>query len=245
MEIHVLMIVGEEEIPIKDLYYVLMKCGYGNANDCKTLIKHLHVYVNDILVNDVCFQVSSLDEVRVDEQVISWPFVYYMMNKPQGYICANHDKYWPCVIDFINEKDCYCLGRLDKDTTGLLIITNDVSFSKKLLLPQNHVEKTYLVKVDHPLDERLVALFHQGIVIDNDILCQSAQLDIIDEYDCYVTICEGKYHQVKKMFLSCGYHVVQLKRVSFAKMTLDDTLKEGDYRPLTQHEFQKLEKCIE
>lgn len=244
MEIHDLMIVGEEEILIKDLYYVLMKCGYGNVRECKTLIRHHYVYVNDILVDDVNTQVSNQDEVRVGEHVISWPFVYYMMNKPNGYICANHDNKWPCVMNLIDHEDCFCLGRLDKDTTGLLIITNDKSFFKKLLLPQNHVEKTYLVKVDKYLDEQLVSLFEKGIIIDYHFLCQSAQLYIIDAYHCYITICEGKYHQVKKMFLSCGYRVMQLKRISFADIKLDVSLKEGEYRFLNQYEFQKLEKHI-
>lgn len=242
MEIVDLMIVGEEGIHIKDLYYVLMKCGYGNVRKCKTLIKHHHVLVNGITIDDVCYQVSSLDQVKVNNQLLSWPFVYYMMNKPKGYICANTDSYWPCVIDLIDCKECYCLGRLDKDTTGLLILTNDSSLSKKLLLPQNHVDKTYLVQVDLPLKEELISLFDKGIVIDYHQVCQSAKLELIDLYHCYITIHEGKYHQVKKMFLSCGYHVVELKRIRFAGIELDDNLKEGEYRALTENEFQKLEK---
>lgn len=244
MEIQDQMIVGEEEILIKDLYYVLMKCGYGNVKKCKELIKHHHVYVNNHIIDDICFQVTSLDEIKVNDEKLSWPFVYYMMNKPKGYICARLDKQWPCVIDLLDEKDCYCVGRLDKDTTGLLILTNDVSLSKKLLLPQNHVEKTYLVRVDQPLKENLILLFRKGIVIDDHVLCQSAKLEISDSYHCYVTIHEGKYHQVKKMFLSCGYRVVQLKRVCFAEIELDERLCEGDYRSLTFDEFQKLEKLI-
>lgn len=244
MAICVQTIVGEEEILIKDLYYVLMKCGYGNVKTCKTLIKHHHVFVNDVMVDDICFQVSDKDNIQIDNQKIIWPFVYYMMNKPKNYICANTDQHLACVIDLIDQKDCYCLGRLDKDTTGLLILTNDVSLSKKLLLPQNHVEKTYFVEVNHPLKTALISSFQKRVTIDNHILCQSAKLELVDSYHCYVTLCEGKYHQIKKMFLSCGYQVTQLKRVAFAGISLDESLNEGKYRHLTQSEFQKLEKMI-
>ncbi len=244
MEIQDQMIVGEEGIVIKDLYYVLMKCGYGNARKCKNLIKKKMVLVNHMYIVDPLYQVSYDDHIIINQQNIRWPFVYYMLNKPKRYICANYDKQWPCVIDLIQEKDCYCLGRLDKDTTGLLLITNDVNLSKKLLLPQNHVLKTYFVTVDSVLKESLIEDFLSGIMIDFSIKCQSARLEIIDSFHCYVTLSEGKYHQVKKMFLSCGYHVIELKRTNFANISLDEQLKEGEYRSLTKDEFQKLENLL-
>ena len=241
MEIQDLMIVGEEEIVIKDIYYVLMKCGYGNVRQCKNIIRQKSVFINQICIDTPLFQVSSDDQIVVNHNLIEWPFVYYMLNKPKGYICAHKDQRWPCVMDLIRKDDCYCVGRLDRDTTGLLLITNDVNLSKKLLLPQNHIKKTYFVTVDSPLKQHLIKYFRDGIVIDFKIRCQSAQLEIIDSYHCYVTLCEGRYHQVKKMFLTCGYHVVELKRVSFADILLDEQLAEGEYRYLTKKEFQKLE----
>lgn len=237
----VLMIAGEEGIAIKELYYVLMKAGLGNVKQCKTMIRHQQVKVNNQMIEDIHLLVDDNDRIMVNHHQIKWPFVYYMLNKPKGYICASHDQKWPCVNELITDKDCYCLGRLDKDTTGLLIMTNDVSLSKRLLLPKNHVEKTYCVKVDHLLSNDLIESFVKGVVIDDHVLCRSAQLTIINQYECYVTLSEGKYHQVKKMFLSCGYRVIELKRMSFAGILLDENLNYGEYRCLNKNEFQKLE----
>ena len=141
---------------IKDLYYVLMKNKLGNHKICKTLIRHGEIRVNDQVITDVRYPVKADDIIMYHHiQLNAQPFVYYMMNKPADYLCANHDKYHQCVIDLIGREDCYCLGRLDIDTTGLLIITNDTSLSKKLLLPQNHVNKKYYVTTKFPLKDEL------------------------------------------------------------------------------------------
>lgn len=237
------MIVGEEEITIKKLYLILMKHQFGNAKECKTLIKHHKVMINDVIMDDPDYIVEENDKIRVNGLPInSHPFIYYMMNKPKGYICANKDQIHRCVIDLIDKKDCFCIGRLDKDTTGLLLITNDSSLMKKLLLPNRHVKKTYLVEVNNILKRELVDLFQQGVVIDRKKLCLPAYLEIIDDVHCYVTIYEGRYHQIKKMFLSCGYQVVELKRINFAGIALNDSLHEGQYRCLHQKELQILKK---
>ncbi|MEG0367950.1 MAG: RNA pseudouridine synthase [Coprobacillus sp.] len=232
------------EIHIKDLYCVLMKNNLGNVKECKTLIKHHHVKVNGQMIDNIRYKVHENDIILVDEnQVSSQPFVYYMLNKPKGYVCANKDKYNMCVVDLI-KKDCFCIGRLDKDTTGLLLLSNDSSLSKKLLMPQFHVEKTYLVKTLKRLSDSLVERFKEGIIIDDDVKCQSAVLSIIDDYHCYVTLHEGKFHQVKKMFLSCDNLVVELKRISFGGILLDEALAEGEYRSLTKEEFHKLKEPL-
>lgn len=245
MAIQDLMIVGEEEIHIKDLYYVMMKNQCGNAKECKTYIKHRQVFVNDQCVTQYDYQVNSNDHILVNGfPICSQPFHYYMFYKPQGYICARHDDYLPCVMDFFEEKDCFCVGRLDMDTTGLLLICNDPYLSKHLLLPQYGIKKTYFVEVDHALSIDLIEKFSLGIVIDQDRVCQSSKLEIVDDYLCFLTLSEGKYHQVKKMFLSCGYRVVRLKRVAFAGLELDSSLNEGEYRPLTSDEIKILESQI-
>src|SRR5699024_880726 len=118
---------------IKDLYYVLMCCNLGNVNKCKNLIKSSRIRVNNQIIKDIRYQVDIDDVIVFDGVELKWPFVYYMLNKPKGYICANHDKKYKCVIDLIDRDDCYCLGRLDIDTTGLLLITNDKTLSKRLL----------------------------------------------------------------------------------------------------------------
>lgn len=237
------MIAGEGEIPIKPLYAILMKNQLGNIKQCRTLIRHQRVKVNGKIIDNEKYQVQCFDQIEVDGQIINTtPFVYYMMNKPKGYICANHDSQYQCVIDLLAQKDCHCIGRLDKETTGLLFITNDKSLSKRLLLPDAHIEKTYLVTTLYPLQDILKEQFQAGVIIDRHIKCLPAILQIIDDYHCYVTLYEGKYHQVKKMFLSCQNVVIELKRVSFAKITLDVNLQEGEYRELTQLEFQKLKE---
>lgn len=235
----ILQIVGEGVILIKELYYVLMKAHIGNVKQCKTLIKHQCVQVNGVYVQEVKLLVCMYDVIEVYQKKIEWPFVYYMLNKPQGYLSASYDKNEHYVLELFDKSDCFCLGRLDKDTTGLLIVTNDASL-KSLLLPQNHIEKTYEVDVDKDLEDDLVEKFLKGIIIDKKITCLPAKLEIIEERHCLVTVCEGKYHQVKKMFLSCGYIVKALKRVSFGDLSLDISLKEGEYRELSFHEINQL-----
>ncbi len=239
------MIVGKEEIVIKHLYLVLMKNQLGNVKVCKNLIKKGFVQVNGQCIKDFRYLVQKDDDIIVNGQKISAsPFVYYMMNKPAGYICASRDEHTPCLLDFIDEKDCYCVGRLDKDTTGFILITNDKSLSKKLLLPQNHVEKMYEVKTKYPIGLEYVESFQAGIIIDQNIQCLPAHLEIIDEYHCRVTLKEGKYHQIKKMFLSMSNQVVSLKRISFANISLDSTLEYGQYRALNDQEKDILSQAL-
>lgn len=239
------MIVGEEGIHIKPLYSILMKNNLGNIKQCKTLIKHHHVYVNGKVMDCCHYIVNDNDEIQVfGKKICTQPFVYYMMNKPQGYVCANTDPYHLCVTDLIDRDDCVCVGRLDKETTGFLLLTNDKSFIKTLLLPQNHHPKTYFVTTRFPIDASYIEKFQSGIVIDRDICCLPAQLEIIDVYHCHVTLTEGKYHQIKKMFLSCQNEVVSLKRVAFAGILLDENLASGEYRQLNHEEFQKLKEFI-
>lgn len=229
---------------MKDLYYVLMYNHLGNVKQCKTLIKHGLIKVNGIVETNEKRKIDENDRIEYQNQIInSQPFSYIMLNKPQGYICANKDAKEKCVIDLIEEKDCFCLGRLDRDTTGLLLLTNDKSL-KKLLLPENHVDKVYLVETKNKLNEKNQEEFAKGMVIDQDVQCLPAQMEIIDDYWCYVTIQEGKYHQIKKMFLSLNNEVISLKRISFAQIQLDASLKEGDYRFLTKEERNILLKRV-
>ena len=241
MAIPDLMIAGEEEIVIKHLYIVLMKNNLGNAKFCKTLIKHKEITVNNEVIDNPDYPIFGDEVIKYRDKILcSQPFHYYMLNKPKGYVSANKDKQYPCVVDLIDCKECYCLGRLDIDTTGLLILTDDKSLSKKLLLPTNHVDKTYLVGVDHKLDDSLKDKFLNGVFIDETTLTKSAVYESISDTYCLLTIREGKYHQIKKMFLSCGYKVISLKRLAFASIKLDENLKEGEYRTLTNNEIMKL-----
>ena len=246
MEMYVPMIAGEEEIPIKKyLYLILMKNQLGNVKECKTLIKKGYVMINDQCVKDPHYLVCKEDKIRVQGKVIeAMPFVYYMINKPAGYICAAHDQKYPCLLELIDRDDCYCVGRLDKDTTGFVLLTNDKSLSKNLLLPQNHVEKTYEVQTKLPITENYVEAFQKGMMIDRTYQCLPAELEIKDDYHCLVTICEGRYHQIKKMFLSMSNEVVSLKRIAFAHIVLDEQLKYGQYRQLNEDEMKLLQNAL-
>lgn len=222
---------------MKDLYYILMKNGLGNVKECKTLIKHGLINVNGCIEKNIKRKIAEDDVIMYLDTVIdSQPFYYYMLNKPKGYLCANKDNKERCVMELIDRNDGYCLGRLDRDTTGLLIITNDKSL-KKLLLPQNHISKTYLVTTQNSIKESDIESFKQGIVIDNDYTCLPAKLEIINDNQAYLTIQEGKYHQIKKMFLSLDNKVIELKRISFKNIKLDENLEEGKYRKLTREEI--------
>lgn len=227
---------------MKDLYYILMYNNLGNVKQCKTLIKHGLIQVNGLVETDSKRKIQEEDLlVYQGKRLKSQPFHYIMLNKPQGYLCANKDKKEKCVTDLIEYQDCFCLGRLDRDTTGLLILTNDKSL-KKLLLPQNHVKKTYLVETKEKIRKEDQEAFKRGIIIDQNILCLPAKLEILNDFHGYVTIEEGKYHQIKKMFLSLNNEVVSLKRMSFDEINLDKTLLEGMSRPLNKEERNMLIK---
>lgn len=174
----------------------------GNTKECKTLIKHGFIQVNGVVETNYKRKIQEEDIlIYRGKKLKSQPFHYLMLNKPKGYLCANKDEKEKCVVDLIDYLDCFCLGRLDRDTTGLLILTNDKSL-KKLLLPQNHVKKTYLVETKEKLKKEDQEIFKRGIIIDQSIQCLPAKLEILDDFHGYVTLEEGKYHQIKKMFLA-------------------------------------------
>ena len=208
----------------------------------KHLLKHGLIQVNGVVETNCKRKIQEEDVLIYQGKILkSQPFHYLMLNKPKGYLCANKDEKEKCVVDLIDYSDCFCLGRLDRDTTGLLILTNDKSL-KKLLLPQNHVKKTYLVETKERLKKEDQEAFKRGIIIDQKIQCLPAKLEIIDDFHGYVTIEEGKYHQIKKMFLSLKNEVVSLKRISFDEIYLDEDLLEGMSRPLNKEERNKLIK---
>lgn len=226
---------------MKDLYYVLMKNNLGNASTCRKLIKQGEIMVNGVVMTDHKYPVKFNDQIVYQQTILkAQPFTYIMLNKPKGYICANHDIKYPCVIDLIVNKQCYCLGRLDKNTTGLLVLTDDHSLSKKLLLPSNHITKKYLVGTQKKITNDLKEVFLQGIIIDRNIKCLPADFEMIDDFHCYLSISEGKYHQIKKMFKSLDNEVISLKRIEFGALKLDKQLVEGEFRDLTNQEILSL-----
>lgn len=173
--------------------------------------------------------------------------IYIMLNKPKGVLSASEDKSAETVIDLIPDsikrKNLFPAGRLDKDTEGLLIITDDGDFAHKMLAPKNHVYKVYHAVIDGHITEREIKLFNDGIVFADGFKCLPAKLSVIGNGEkqlCEVTICEGKFHQVKKMFLAVGCTVLELKRVKIGALTLDGRLKAGQCRLMPPEEYNKV-----
>lgn len=225
---------------------LLAHCGYGTRKEVKELLKSGVVTLNG-KVEKSPKQHIDLEEDRVfvrDDQVIYSKNVYYMLNKPNGYVSATEDNLYPTVVDLIDDshRDLFPVGRLDVDTEGLLLITNDGQLAHRLLSPKTHVPKTYFVKVKGRLCIGDVNAFMKGIPLE-DFTCMPSYLKIIKSdsiSECEVTIYEGKFHQVKRMFKACGKEVVYLKRISMGNLKLDEDLPIGRYRPLTEDEIHSI-----
>lgn len=193
---------------------------------------------------------SNLQEVEIDGQLVRMATEkYYMLHKPQGVISAVTDAEKMTVIDLFDPTDkiegLYPIGRLDRFTSGLLLITNNGPIGLRMLHPDHHVIKRYEVITKEPLDPWMIEAFQSGIIIDQDTLCKPAQLDIQNSHHAYVQISEGKYHQVKKMFLSVGVKVLELKRMTFGPFELDPNLAPGQYRPLNDHELLFIKEYLD
>ncbi|KXT83107.1 Ribosomal small subunit pseudouridine synthase A [Streptococcus oralis] len=186
-------------------------------------------------------------------QIQGYEHTYLMLHKPSGVVTANKDKELPTVMNLlppdIQSDQLYAVGRLDRDTTGLLLLTDNGPLGFQLLHPKYHVDKSYQVEVNGPLTSDHIQKFKDGIVFLDGTTCKPAQLEILSssptESCASITISEGKFHQIKKMFLSVGVKVVSLKRVQFGDFTLDSELAEGQYRFLNQKELEKIKKYLE
>ena len=186
-------------------------------------------------------------------KIQGYEHTYLMLHKPNGVVTASKDKELPTVMDLLPQHlqsaQLYAIGRLDRDTTGLLLLTDNGPLGFQLLHPQYHVDKTYQVEVNGPLSSDHVQTFKDGIVFLDGTVCKPAQLEILASSPSHsratITISEGKFHQVKKMFLSVGVKVTALKRVQFGDFTLDSELAEGQYRSLNQEELEIIKKYLE
>lgn len=186
-------------------------------------------------------------------KIQGYEHIYLMLHKPNGVVTASKDKKLPTVMDLLPQslqsEELYAIGRLDRDTTGLLLLTDNGPLGFQLLHPQYHVDKTYRVEVNGPLTPDKVQEFKDGIVFLDGTVCKPAQLDILSSSSSHskaiITIAEGKFHQVKKMFLSIGVKVIALKRVQFGDFMLDSGLAEGQYRSLNQEELEIIKNYLE
>ena len=220
--------------------------GIGSRSQVKELIKSKKVFVNNVLENkperhiDENNDIVSLDGVNLEYN----KFYYYMLNKPPGVLTAVKDNNYKTVMDIMDvtpKEGLFPVCRLDKDTEGLLLITNDGELSHNLLSPKKHVNKTYYVELNGELIDSDIDLFAKGLDIGEKNITKPAKLEILSGRNrAYITITEGKYHQVKRMFQAIGLTVTFLKRISMGSLILDKNLKSGGYRKLTEEEISNL-----
>jgi len=229
----------------------LSNMGFGSRKEVKVLLKTKAVEVNGEIVRDPKVHVDEhADQVLVGGEAVAYTeFIYLLMNKPQDVISATEDKYDQTVIDLLDEEEQnfepFPVGRLDKDTEGFLLLTNDGKLAHELLSPKKHVDKTYYALIEGLVTEADKEAFKKGVALDDGYVTKPASLNILESgplSKIELTITEGKFHQVKRMFESVGKRVVYLKRLSMGPLTLDPELGLGEYRHLTEEEVNSLKQ---
>lgn len=214
-----------------------------SRKEAQKAIRDKRVTLNGEVCRGVDTKVNTAaDTVTLDGQALSYQkHVYYMMNKPEGVVSATEDKVEKTVLDILPKElyrdGLFPAGRLDKDTTGLLILTDDGDYAHRMLSPKNHVEKTYIATLDRAPDEAISKAFAEGITLSDGTVCQEGQAVCLGNNRVEVRIHEGKYHQIKRMFAALGYKVVALERVQIGGLCLDKALQRGAARPMTEEEI--------
>ncbi|GAA0484708.1 pseudouridine synthase [Salinibacillus aidingensis] len=228
---------------------VLANMGFGSRTDVKKLMKKGVVQVDGTTVKDGKTQVNpDQQEILINGELVEYKeYIYLMMNKPKGVISATEDHVETTVVDLLEMEDQifdpFPVGRLDKDTEGLLLITNDGKLSHELLSPKKKVGKKYWAKIDGNVSEEDVQAFANGVELDDGYITKPAELKVLSAggvSEIELTIMEGKFHQVKRMFLSTGKKVLELKRLQMGRLHLDADLEPGEYRELTDEELSLL-----
>lgn len=226
----------------------LASAGAGTRSEVKTMIRKGQVAVNGEICKKAETKVNAeTDRVTVNGGLVQYlKYEYYLLHKPAGCVSATNDNVHQTVMDYIvsdRKKELFPVGRLDLDTEGLLLITNDGDLAHRLLSPAKHVEKTYYAKIDGEVTETDVKQFLTGVDIGEEKLTRPAELRILSsgvQSEIELTICEGKFHQVKRMFHAVGKEVTYLKRISMGGLVLDASLEKGQFRLLTKEEIEGL-----
>lgn len=206
------------------------------------------VKINGEIEKDGARKISQDDEIYFEDQLLTWveDGQYFMLNKPQGCVCSNDDGDYPTIYQFFDyplSTKLHSAGRLDVDTTGLVLLTDDGQWSHRITSPKHHCEKTYLVTLADPVESHYVQACAEGILLRGEKSpTKPAKLEILDDYNVNLTISEGRYHQVKRMFAALGNKVIGLHRWKIGAVELDENLTEGEYRPLTAKEIESLVK---
>ena len=223
----------------------LANSGIGSRKEVKELIKQGLVFVNDERIKNSDKNIDEIkDIIKIRDKCIEYrKYVYIMLNKPQNVISATEDNKHKTVIDLIKGYDTYNIfpvGRLDIDTEGLLLLTNDGKLSHNLLSPKKHVEKEYFVKLKENINDIDINKVENNIQLEDGYICKKAKIKRLSKNELNISITEGKFHQVKRMFKAVGNEVIFLKRVRMANILLDKNLKSGEYRELTEDELKGL-----
>ena len=237
-------------IKVQRLDKIISNLGYGSRKEIKAIARKGLIEVDGVIVKDSSMNVDPEKSViKINgEEIFYREYIYLMMNKPDGVISATHDNRDETVIDLLEIDhqafDPFPVGRLDKDTVGLLLLTNDGELNHRLISPKWKVDKVYYAKIDKKVTEKDVEAFKKGITLDDGYVCKEANLEILNASDegseINLTIQEGKFHQVKRMFEAVDKKVVYLKRIEFGGLSLDEELEEGEYRELTEEELAQL-----
>ncbi|MEG0264933.1 MAG: pseudouridine synthase [Erysipelotrichaceae bacterium] len=214
-----------------------------SRKDVKKLVRSSQIKVNNIVIKDESFHIDeNSDEILWNDERINYQqFVYYMLHKPKGVVSATKDNVYPTVLSLLEDQrtDLFPIGRLDVDTTGLLIISNDGELAHCLLSPKYHKNKVYQVQLALPIDQQQIDLLIQGVAYEDDNY-KPARVEVISERCIHLTIQEGKFHQVKRMMKAVGNEVIELSRIAFGELELDEALKLGEYRELSLKEIECL-----
>lgn len=230
---------------------ILASQGTLSRRDVKEIMKKGRVSVNGTVVKDSSIKVDIYkDEVCLDgEKIVLKKHIYIMMNKPQGVVSASEGEKEETVVDLVPDelyrKGLFPAGRLDKDTTGFVLITDDGDFAHKILSPKNHIFKTYLARLDHKLSDSDIKMLENGITLGDGTILKEAKVEIVEQSDTplvKIMICEGKYHQVKRMFAAAGNKVIALHRSKMGELELDSALNPGECREITPEELLKIQK---
>ena len=230
---------------------ILASQGTLSRRDVKEIIKKGRVTLNGIVVRDSAVKVDlNTDTVAIDgEQISLKKHIYIMMNKPQGVISASDSESDETVVDLVPDelfrKGLFPAGRLDKDTTGFVLITDDGDFAHKILSPKNHIFKTYFARLQHELTVSDIETLEKGITLADGTILKEAKVEIVENSETpliKIMICEGKYHQVKRMFAATGNKVIELHRSKMGELELAPNLKPGECREITPEELIKVQK---
>ncbi len=221
----------------------LSDLGLGSRKDVKKLIKDKRVVINNQIVVDCGLDVRDKEVYLDGKQLYYHKHIYILYHKPMGVVCANEDNVHETVFDRINhpqKKQLFCVGRLDKDTTGALLITNDGQLDYRLRRLKSHVNKIYEVTLKQPFDKKFIPVIEEGIKI-GDEQCAPARIEVVNDFFVRLTLQEGKYHQVKRMMIACQNEVIKLHRSHFSFLSVEN-LDENSFRMLSEDEVRELKR---